>query len=83
MLIKPLLSKAVQSLGIGDDRFTRGCIVDDEPPIIALVLNSFNHWAQILMDITVFASAIRPISFYYLKSFYDFLFSVQYEILNK
>jgi hypothetical protein len=74
MLIKPLLSKAVQSLGIGAYRFTRGCIVDDEPPIIApittnynLVLNSFNHWAQILMNSPVFASAIKLISFYLLK----------------
>jgi hypothetical protein len=41
MLIKPLLSKAVQSLGIVADRFTRGCIVDDEPPIIAPITTDY------------------------------------------
>ena len=36
-----LLSTAVQSLGIGADRFTRGCIVDDEPPIIAPITTDY------------------------------------------
>jgi hypothetical protein len=66
-----LASVLIDSFAVGTYDSSRGCIVDYETPItapiIALVLNSFNHWVPILMDSPVFAPAFKLISSYLLK----------------